>query len=102
MQWLAIDVSYIYTNRYIHIDIYIYLDRMEASQQMHKSLLRKTSSRPPSCWNKLWCCFRSRTRDEKRQSSEKKMTVTFDDDFEIFKESDVESDAESDLKVETV
>lgn len=77
---------------------------MEASQQMHKSLLRKTSSRPPSCWNKLWCCFRSRsrTRDEKRQSSEKKMTVTFDDDFEIFKESDVESDAESDLKVETV
>lgn len=73
---------------------------MEASQQMHKSLLRKTSSRPPSCWNKLWCCFRS--RDEKRQSSEKKMTVTFDDDFEIFKESDAESDAESDLKVETV
>lgn len=73
---------------------------MEASQQMHKSLLKKSSSPTPSCWNKLWCCFHARSRHKKRQSSsnQKKLTVTFDDDFEIFKESDVESD----LKVETV
>ena len=71
---------------------------MESSQQMHKSLLRKSSSPTSSWWNKLWCCFHSRYRDEKHQNSQKKLTVTFEDDFEFFKESDVESD----LKVETV
>ena len=62
---------------------------MEASQQIHMQLLDESPA--PSCWDKLRCCFharsRSRSRDEKRQSSQKKMTVTFDDDCEIFKDN---------------
>ena len=65
----------------------MYIYDMEASQQIHMQLLDESPA--PSCWDKLRCCFhaRSRSRDEKRQSSQKKMTVTFDDDCEIFKDN---------------
>lgn len=67
--------------------VVLYIYDMEASQQIHMQLLNESPT--PSCWNKLWSCFhfRSRSRDEKRQSSQKKMTVTFDDDCEIFKDN---------------
>lgn len=62
-----------------------YIYSMEASQQIHMLLLDK--SPVPSCWDKLRCCFHARSRDDKRQSNQKKMTVTFDDDCEIFKDN---------------
>ena len=58
---------------------------MEASQQIHMQLLDESPT--PSCWNKMWSCFHFRSRDDNRESKQKKMTVTFDDDYEIFKDN---------------
>ena len=63
---------------------------MEASQQIHMQLLDESLT--PSCWNKLCSCFHFRSRDYKRENKRKKMTVAFDDDYEIFKDDHSEEE----------